>query len=269
MTKIRHSSLLLKLILAFWVVSISGIIIVAVLAGRVSQREFNRFINDAQYQNLVDDLAGYYSEHGDFTGAKYLLEAASQQAPTGRAKEFLVVDADGNVVLSLVQRLPSGRLSPDLANIGIPIMANTEVVARLIPMRPPKNPADMAQENLQRIYFDIFISMVSATVLALLFGWLMARNIVRPLRDLDTATQSIARGNLEQQVSISSKDEIGTLASSFNAMTASLKRSRDLRRQMTADIAHELRNPLSIILGNSEALSDGVLPPPPPNQANK
>jgi signal transduction histidine kinase len=44
-------------------------------------------------------------------------------------------------------------------------------------------------------------------------------------------------------------------------MNADLAHSRDLQRQMTADIAHDLRTPLSIILGHAEALSDGVLPP--------
>jgi signal transduction histidine kinase len=44
-------------------------------------------------------------------------------------------------------------------------------------------------------------------------------------------------------------------------MNADLTRSRDLRRQMTADIAHDLRTPLSVILGHSEALKEGILPP--------
>jgi signal transduction histidine kinase len=100
-------------------------------------------------------------------------------------------------------------------------------------------------------------------MVALLFGWFVARTIIRPLRNLNDVTQSIALGDLEKTVNINSRDEIGTLAASFNHMIGSLKRSRDLRRQMTADIAHELRNPLSIIMGNAEALSEGVLPATP------
>jgi signal transduction histidine kinase len=118
----------------------------------------------------------------------------------------------------------------------------------------------MAGDNIRRVNSNLFIGVLVVTLLALLFGWFMARNIIRPLRDLNAATQAIAQGDLDRQVTISTRDEIGTLAASFNIMTASLKRSRDLRRQMTADIAHELRNPLSIILGNAEAISEGVLP---------
>ena len=58
-----------------------------------------------------------------------------------------------------------------------------------------------------------------------------------------------------------SKDEIGELTRAFNRMSAELSRSVNARRQMTADIAHELRTPLSLILGHAEAVHDGVLPP--------
>jgi len=256
------------LILAFWVVSLSGIVLVAVMAGRASQQGFDSFVNDVQYKDLVDHLAGYYSAHGSFTGAEYLLQAASQQAGNGLAKEYVVVDPQGNMLLSLTDGpnpgpQPPGGPSPNLVNIGIPIDVGDKVVALLIPIRLPKSLPDMAAQNLQQINMSLFIGAVFATVLALALGWIMARSISQPLSDLNEATRAIAQGDLDKQVPITSKDEIGALAGSFNAMTGSLKRSRDLRRQMVADIAHELRNPLSIILGHAEALSEGVLPATP------
>ncbi len=258
MQRLRRS-LLLKLILAFWVVSILGILLVALLAGRVSQLEFNRYVKDSRYQGLVDKLSGYYIKNANFLGATYLFEEA-QSLDAGQTKEFMVVDTQGNILLSLTQHSPPDQPSPDFIRFGFPIEANNVIVAYLIPLRPPRGPADSASENLKRINLNIFIGVVVATLIALVFGWLMARNITRPLRDLNSAAQAIAQGDLENQVTITTRDEIGALAASFNQMTASLKRSRDQRRQMTADIAHELRNPLSIILGNAEALSDGVLP---------
>ena len=256
------SSLLLKLILAFWLVSILGIATVAFLAGRVSQLEFSRFFNESRYQSLVDDLATYYSTNGNVTNAGYLLEGAQSQLglPTN---EFLVVDLGGNVLLARAQHIPPGLPSPDFTRFGFPIIANGRVVAYLIPMRPPRSQADSLGDILQRLNLNLFLGVIFATLIALLFGWIMARNMIKPLRDLNEVTQAIAQGDLERQVVITSRDEIGTLATSFNQMIVSLKRSRDLRRQMTADIAHELRNPLSIILGNAEALSEGVLPATP------
>jgi signal transduction histidine kinase len=253
---------MLKLILAFWVVSVFGIVIVALLAGRVSQLEFNRFISETRYQGLVDQLSNYYTKNGSFRGGGFLL-AAAQPAQGGQPREYLVVDTDGKVLLALAQRIPIGLPSPDFIRFGFPISSKEHVVAYLIPLRPPRGPADTAAENIQRINLSLFIGAIFATLIALLFGWIMARNITRPVRDLNMAAQSITQGDFEKQVAITTRDEIGTLAASFNQMVASLKRSRDQRRQMTADIAHELRNPLSIILGNAEALSEGVLPATP------
>jgi len=70
----------------------------------------------------------------------------------------------------------------------------------------------------------------------------------------------MAGGKLGQKVPVRSRDEIGELASSFNKMNDDLSHSFNLRKQMTADIAHELRTPLSLIIGHAEAVHDGVLP---------
>jgi len=66
---------------------------------------------------------------------------------------------------------------------------------------------------------------------------------------------------MDQQVTVRSEDELGELARVFNEMTSRLKQAMDSRRQMTADIAHELRTPISIILGHAEGIHDKVLEP--------
>ena len=71
----------------------------------------------------------------------------------------------------------------------------------------------------------------------------------------------MSEGKLNQEVPVRSRDELGELAASFNRMNAELARSTGLRRQMTADIAHDLRTPISVILGHAEAVHDGVIAP--------
>jgi signal transduction histidine kinase len=71
----------------------------------------------------------------------------------------------------------------------------------------------------------------------------------------------MATGELKQQVSVHSQDELGELAAAFNQMSADLARANHLRRQMTADIAHDLRTPLTVMTGYLESLRDGVLKP--------
>jgi signal transduction histidine kinase len=112
---------------------------------------------------------------------------------------------------------------------------------------------------LARVNQAIAFGALGATVIALALGGLLARAISRPVQELTDATQRVADGELGHQVPVRTKDELGDLAVSFNRMSADLATSNQLRRQMTADVAHELRTPLSVILGYTEALSDGKL----------
>lgn len=118
----------------------------------------------------------------------------------------------------------------------------------------PDSPEAEFMEGVQRA---ILLSGAAATVVALLLGILLARTISRPLQDLTQATHLVAEGDLNHEVPVRTQDEIGELAQSFNQMISRLAHANQLRRQMTADIAHDLRTPTSVIMGYTEALSDG------------
>ncbi len=83
------------------------------------------------------------------------------------------------------------------------------------------------------------------------------------MRELTSAIRDMATGKLQQQVPVRTKDELGELANAFNDMSAELSRINELRKQMTADIAHDLRTPLTVITGYLESLREGVLEPTP------
>jgi signal transduction histidine kinase len=112
---------------------------------------------------------------------------------------------------------------------------------------------------LQRMGYAIVYGGLGAIVLALALGAFLARNLTRPIRELTAATRAVARDQLGQQVPVRSQDELGQLAASFNRMSSDLAHANELRRQMTADVAHELRTPLSLLLGYTEGLQDGKL----------
>jgi signal transduction histidine kinase len=91
----------------------------------------------------------------------------------------------------------------------------------------------------------------------------LSRQFLRPLSDLTKAITAMKYGDLNQRVQVRTHDELGQLAETFNQMSAEIHRANQLRRQMTADIAHDLRTPLMVISGYLEALHDGTLPPTP------
>jgi two-component system OmpR family sensor kinase/two-component system sensor histidine kinase BaeS len=100
--------------------------------------------------------------------------------------------------------------------------------------------------------------------LALLAGLLARRtfrNIAIPLADVMTAADAVAEGDLSVRVEENKPGEFGQLARSFNRMVGELERSDQQRRNLTADVAHELRTPLHIIQGNLEGVLDDVYEP--------
>ena len=92
-------------------------------------------------------------------------------------------------------------------------------------------------------------------------SYALARSITVPLRNLSQAAEQIAQGNFEQTVPIETKDEVGHLAAIFNRMAEVLATNTNLRRQLLANIAHELRTPLAVIQGHLEGMMDGVIEP--------
>lgn len=95
-------------------------------------------------------------------------------------------------------------------------------------------------------------------LLALALGARVFRSYALPLADLMDAAESVAAGNLEVQVRERGSPDFQRLASSFNRMTAELARTEQQRRNLTADVAHELRTPLHVIQGNLEGILDGI-----------
>jgi signal transduction histidine kinase len=104
-----------------------------------------------------------------------------------------------------------------------------------------------------------------AAVLAFFISLLVSRHITGPLEELADAAEDAAAGNLEVRVAAHGDDEVGALATAFNAMSDRLARDEQWRRDMTADLSHELRIPLTTIRTRIEALEDGALPATPEN----
>ncbi|MBU4480518.1 HAMP domain-containing protein, partial [Patescibacteria group bacterium] len=88
---------------------------------------------------------------------------------------------------------------------------------------------------------------------------LLSRRILAPVEALTSAVRRMTKGDLSQKVEVRTRDEIGELAQAFNTMADGLAHLEQLRRNMVADVAHELRTPLSNVRGYLEALRDGVM----------
>ena len=98
-----------------------------------------------------------------------------------------------------------------------------------------------------------------ALVLALALALVLSRALARPLSELAAAAEDIAEGNYGRRVDISTRDEIGVVGGSFNRMAEAVERARTLQRDFLANVSHELKTPLTSLIGFSQALVDGSL----------
>jgi len=258
-------SITLKMVLAFLGIALTSIVLIVLLARWRTDTEFSRFVVDRKETDLVEKFETYYRAKGSWEGFKGYVTGDSNSAKpengTFRDPYFIVADEKGRVVSPGLGYRFDQQVHRDKLEWGSPIEVNGERVGTLVmgQIPPGKNPRE--REFLQRTNMMLVFSAFGASIVALLIGIVLSRSFTHPIRELTEATHAVASGNFGQQVSVRSKDELGELATSFNKMSADLARSTEARKQMTADIAHELRTPLSLIIGHADAVHDGVLPP--------
>ena len=265
-------SLTLKLALAFLAVGLAGVVLVAVIVRRQTLLEFDRFIVDQYQAEMIARAGDYYVETGEWTGVESILRA--RRGPgggrPGGGRPIILTDTSGEVLATTVDENYKGSVNHDdgatASTDPLPIEVEGAIVGyiQFLDMSETQDLRETAEAAfLERMSRAILISAAGAGLMALVLGAALASTISRPVRELTEGTKALAAGDLGHQVPVRTADEIGQLAQSFNRMSADLAHSTQLRKQMTADIAHDLRTPLSVILGYSEALQDEKLPGTP------
>ena len=281
----RRTSLRTRFLLAFAMVALLGVGVVALVANQATARQFTLYVSyggQMRAQGWAQLAAEYYASSGPseqadpWEGIGQIFQDTSSTMHTpgqGRGRRygqgrmasaderFLIVAPDGRVVFDTNEELVGQPMAAGYEERGAPIVVGGQTVGTLL-----VTTGDLSgQSELERRFLDavnqaVFWAVLLVAVASLVAAALLARQLVAPLRQLTAAAEAMAGGDLSQRVKIRTTDEVGELGQAFNKMAADLQRAEAQRRQMTADIAHELRNPLSVIRGNLEALLDGIYP---------
>lgn len=265
-------SLAIKLTLAFLFVGLIGAILVALVVRQSTHSAFDRFMQERNVATIAETLSDYYKIHGGWEGVAQVFRADGTFRPQFQAPEnfrdgylpqltFILVGTDRTIIYSRKAENIGNLVTQPELNKATAIEVNGDTVGWVVFQSPPEPWALNTPEGvfLRNINRAILISAIVAGLIALVLGGFLAYTMTRSLRELKAGTQKVAAGDLGYQVEVRSDDELGDLAVSFNQMSADLARANQTRRQMTADIAHDLRSPLSVILGYTEALSDNKL----------
>jgi len=258
-------SLRTKLILAFLFVSII-IAIVFVFARWNTSTEFHKYVFNRNQEDFISMLESYYAREESWEGVEEIfrrgpLSTDIIQSPPIPVGEVILINTDFTVLVG-GRGYPRGNQAPQgLLTEAMPISFEGQVVGYVILGRDSFGERATESAFLNILSEAFLQGSIVVIAFALLLGFLIARSLTRPLGKITEATRRVAAGDLEFTVDIKSKDELGQLATSFNLMNQRLAVSRDQRRQMTANIAHELRTPVSVILGYADGLIEEVIPP--------
>ena len=259
------NKLWVRLSLAF-----SGVVLVAVLILVATTILLERFDDNDRFNDrflgepggLVAQLGRYYQTEQSWAGVEPLLVGA--QAVFYKPNlTFLLADADQDIVYDPRPELVDTPLDGVETVAVMPIEVAGQTVGFL---GVALNPDRLEQEARPALFIYrplinglLFIAAVGG-VGGIIFGVVMSRGLTAPLNDLARAAKAFGSRNLSQRVAEKGSDELIAVARAFNEMAADLEQGEQLRRNLLADVAHELRTPLSVLQGNLRAILDEVYP---------
>jgi signal transduction histidine kinase len=202
----------------------------------------------------VSYLEGYYLGHGSWEGVETVFQGMEQLGPPN----WILLDLDGRILIDhrpgsqstagAIYRIQPGdgafEMTAHGKKMGTFVIPSFTIPTRLLSVRDVLVPVGTLSSILA-----LFLIVVAV---------LLLRRFVNPLADVIYAARAVAKGKLGTRISTKGQGDIRGLSESFNEMALTLERSDRERRDMLADIAHELRTPLSIIRGRLEGIVDGI-----------
>ncbi len=125
---------------------------------------------------------------------------------------------------------------------------------------PPEVIAYMRERGMEPFTPELTFLAITIGVIAIGAGAWMSRRLTKPLLELEEAAVAIGQQDLSRRVPVYGSQEFVAVSSAFNNMASLLEHEESLRRNMLADVAHELRHPVHILQGNLQAILDDVYP---------
>jgi signal transduction histidine kinase len=259
-------SLQFRLLMAFTLVVVVTIGVTFFFIYRTTRSEISQFeerVEEMRLGRIEGELSRYYYQQGSWEGIQPFIEQwgniHGQRIILTDNQGIVIADSQGELLGELYQADTPGRVILPLWGEGAVavLYSSPEVVSRA-GLAPP--PPSMPVLYLAIGRFFLWGGLV-AVAIAVVLAFFLSRLTLTPVKALTSAAKRLGRGDFSQRVQIKNKGEMGELARTFNSMAGDLERAEKLRQNMVADVAHELRTPLSNIQGYLEALRDGVVKP--------
>jgi signal transduction histidine kinase len=264
----------LRFFLAFALVALVSILSLVTLVRLTTQREVTAFMFRGGMigaNELVTALESFYQDNQSWAGVEALFnipgghgrmgQGFGRQGMGGMMNQHLVLaGADGRLIHDTSDSQAGGYLPEQQLATAIELKNGDLIVGYLFPEGGVVFQAGDHTILTQRLDNAARVAALIAGSVSLLLSILLAYTLMRPVHDLTGAAQTLASGGLSHRVQVRGDDELAALGRAFNQMAESLQQAEQSRRDMTADIAHELRTPLAVQRAHLEAVQDGIYP---------
>ncbi|MEN6348818.1 MAG: ATP-binding protein [Syntrophomonas sp.] len=251
------------------IVALTSTLATAAAGFYVARSLFSEYLNKTafeQAENWAAIFIDYYEEKGSFEGIEDLSMPMGMGRGNGHMRgasmnnRVMLVNTGNVVLFDSAGLLTGSTIKSDQAANGIPVKVDSKVVGKVISSRA-------GWQNLNSLEADFINSLIKYSsltgllvmLLALWVGLTLARPIARPIQALSRATHKLAQGDMDTRVPLQGEGEVRQLAENFNSMAEALRKTETVRRNLTADVAHELRTPLAILRANLESLQSGAI----------
>lgn len=261
----RRASIQVRLITAFVAVAITAVAVFASLTVWRSRHTVDRLTSDRQMATatvIADTLTLGYRQNGSW--ATVDSHPATMLAVQAGAA-LVVRDAEGKVV-ELRSSMPGMAVAPDGVGRGptreVAVTVDGEIVGYADVTFVDDEPATAERHVRDALRGTVVLGALGAAAVAVAGAVFISRRIVRPVHAMTGAARAVADGDHSMRVGRhDAPGEIGELARAFDDMADRLEADEAARRHLATDLAHEVRTPLTVLLGNCEELIDGISEP--------
>lgn len=142
---------------------------------------------------------------------------------------------------------------------GVLVRHADKVFSEGLPKIGASRPMDLGRPFIDAVRKSLWLAALGAGSFAIILTFVISNYIVSPIKKLIKATEKIAGGEYDCKLEFDTRDELSDLANALNVMSSKLEEVETLRRELVANVSHELATPLTNIKGYLEALSDGLI----------
>jgi len=266
-----------RLSLAFLIVAWISIVAVSLIVNLTTGVGFRQYLRQRDHisanADQITQLEAYYAEYGAWSGVEDILigeRGSGSGGGSGRGRgrageqggaQWVILDDNGTILAAETPDLVGTTVDDEARAAAEPLTVAGATAGRLLWLTPSAQMFGEAETAfIDEVNRWIGVAALIASALAVVtgvgFAWLLAR----PLRTVTDAVRKFSRGRLDSPVPAQGTDEVRELATAFNQMAGDLVEADAQRQRMAADVAHELRTPVSVLRGHLEAMMDGVYP---------